>query len=43
MRSIVCAGFELDGYERREIDVTEGGSLDIELEPAMNCPKNIKL
>lgn len=30
------AVFELEGYERREIDVTEGGSLDIELEPAMN-------
>ena len=28
--------FELEGYERREIDVTEDGSLDIELEPAMN-------
>ena len=28
--------FELEGYERREIGVTEGGSLDIELEPAMN-------
>ena len=30
------AVFELEGYERREIDVTEGGSLDIELEPIMN-------
>ena len=30
------AVFELEGHERREIDVTEGGSLDIELEPAMN-------
>lgn len=30
------AVFELEGYERREIAVTEGGSLDIELEPIMN-------